>query len=160
MKIAKNLVVSIDYTVSDEDGVVIDSSEDSGPMSYLQGSSAVIPGLESILEGKVKGHHVLITVSPEDGYGIRDEELVQAFPKRQFEDPDALEVGMQFELQSDEDPTIVSIVGIEEDQILVDGNHPLAGMTLTFDVTVREVRLPTKEELSHGHVHGPGGHHH
>jgi FKBP-type peptidyl-prolyl cis-trans isomerase SlyD len=120
----------------------------------------VIPGLESILEGKVKDDHVLITVSPEDGYGIRDEELVQAFPKRQFEDPDALEVGMQFELQSDEDPTIVSIVGIEEDQILVDGNHPLAGMTLTFDVTVREVRLPTKEELSHGHVHGPGGHHH
>lgn len=160
MKIANQAVVSIEYTVSDEDGTLIDSSEDSGPMAYIQGTGAIIPGLEAKLEGKEKGAHFELVVGPEDGYGVRDEELVESFPKRQFEDPELLEVGMQFELESEDGPTVVSIVGLDNDEVVVDGNHPLAGLTLKFVVTVIEVRKATKEELQHGHAHGPDGHHH
>ena len=160
MKVCKNSDVSKDYTLTDEAGELVDSSEDSGPLAYIQGTGSIIPGLEAALEGKSQGDKVMVTVTPDDAYGERDENLVQAFPKSQFEEPELLEIGMQFELQTDDEPTVVSVVDVNDKEVVVDGNHPLAGMTLKFDVTVRGVREATAEELSHGHVHGPEGHHH
>lgn len=160
MQIEKNKVVSIDYTLTDGEGTVIDSSNGKDPLKYIHGIGALIPGLEKELEGKETGTKLDVTINPEDGYGHRNEELLQAIPKAQFPPEPAPQVGMQFQANGPQGPILVTIVKVEAEQVIVDGNHPLAGVILNFNVEVKEIREATAEELDHGHVHGPGGHQH
>lgn len=160
MKIEKDSVVSIDYTLTDERGEVLDSSKDHGqPLSYIHGAGNIIPGLESKLEGKSAGEQLKVSVAPEDGYGIRDEKHVAKVNRDQFKGVEDLEVGMQFRTEGGGHSQVVTVTAIEKDSVTVDANHPLAGRTLNFDVSIVSVRKATPDELSHGHVHGPGGHH-
>jgi len=159
MKIAKGKVVSIDYTLTDARGEILDSSKGNAPLSYIQGHGNIIPGLENSLEGRSAGDSFKVTVQPKDAYGEREKGKTMQMQRDQFKGVDDLEVGMQFHAQGEGGPQVVTITAIEGDTVTVDGNHPLSGMTLNFDVSIVEVRDATKEELEHGHVHGHGGHH-
>ncbi len=158
MKIAKDCVVTLDYTLTDEDGEILDSSEGDEPLQYLHGHGDIVPGLERALQGHEPGDRVQVDVSPEDGYGEWDEDLVEIVGKEDFDDPEELEIGAQFEVDTDEGVRIATVIEMEGNEITVDLNHPLAGMQLHFDVTVSEVRKASDEELAHGHVHGPHDH--
>ncbi|MEO7424986.1 MAG: peptidylprolyl isomerase [Fibrobacteria bacterium] len=160
MQISKHKVVSIDYTLTDAKGEVLDSSTKEHPLQFIQGMGSLIPGLEKALEGKVAGDKIKANIPAKDAYGARDESLMQTIPKENFEEIPDLKVGMELEAESDDGVRVITIMAIEGDTVQVDGNHPLAGMDLNFDVTIMEVREATKDELGHGHVHGPGGHHH
>ena len=160
MQIAKHTVVAIDYTLTDDDGQVLDSSEGRGPLSYLHGTGGIIPGLERELDGKQVGDQLQVAVAPEDGYGERNEALQQDVPREQFDGIEDLDLGMQFRVDSSAGPMVITIVQIAGDVVTIDGNHPLAGVNLNFAVTVRDVREATEEELAHGHSHGSGGHTH
>ena len=154
MNIEKNLVVAIDYTLSDNDGVVIDTSTGREPLKYLHGTGALIPGLEKELEGKVVGDKLDVAIKPEDGYGMRNEEMLQTVPREHFGHVPEIQAGMQFQANSEEGPVMVTIVKVDEKEVMVDGNHPLAGVILNFKVEVKEVRAASAVELEHGHVHG------
>ncbi len=159
MQIAQQKVVTIDYTLTDDQGAVIDQSE-GGQFTYLHGASNIIPGLEKALEGKSAGDAVQVKVSPDEGYGERNDALTQQVPKAMFGDHEP-EAGQQFHAQTPQGQTmVVTVTGVEGDDVTIDGNHPLAGVNLNFDVKVIDVREATEEELSHGHVHGPDGHEH
>ncbi len=160
MQIAKNKVVSINYTLTDDAYNVIDSSDGTEPLTYLHGSNNIIPGLENALTGKSVGDKLKVTVAPEEAYGERVEDMVQVVPRDRFEPDAELEVGMQFQTPTDDDISVVTITKVDADSVTVDANHPLAGLTLLFSVEVVDVRDASAEELSHGHVHGAGGHHH
>ena len=160
MQIQKNKVVGIDYKLTDKDGKLIDSSTDHGPLYYIQGAGSLIPGLEAALEGKKTGDHLKVAIAAKDAYGEINEALCQVVPKSQFESNEGLELGMQFEVETEEGDLVVTVTKIEGDFVTVDGNHELAGKELHFDVTVKEIREGSAEEMAHGHVHGPGGHHH
>ena len=160
MKIAHEKVVSIHFTLTNKEGTVLDSSSGSDPLAYLHGFGNIIPGLENALEGKATGDKLSVTVEPEQGYGARDERLVQAVPRSAFKGVEELSPGMQFQAQGPQGTRLVVVTQVADDEVTVDANHPLAGQTLHFDVEVSEVRDATAEELEHGHVHGPGGHHH
>jgi FKBP-type peptidyl-prolyl cis-trans isomerase SlyD len=160
MQVGKNAVVTIDYTLKSPDGTVVDTSTGRGPLPYIHGTGALISGLERALEGKQRGEQIQVTVPPEEGYGIRDEKLVAVYPKTAFGGAQVA-VGAQFRTQSaNGQQAVVTITKIDGENVTVDGNHPLAGVVLAFDVTIRELRAATPDELAHGHVHGPGGHHH
>jgi len=160
MQIADNMVVTLDYTLKDDNGTILDSSTD-GNFAYLHGAHNIIPGLENALTGKSAGDEVNVTVIPAEGYGERHDSMVQAVPRDMFDSEQEIEVGMQFHAQSpDGDMVVVTVMDMDDDNITVDGNHPLAGMNLNFGVKVIDVREASTEELDHGHVHGPGGHHH
>lgn len=161
MQIAKNSVVNIHYTLKDNAGKVLDSSAGGEPLAYMHGNGNLIPGLEKALEGKRMGDKLSVSIPPAEAYGTRDEDLVQSVPRSAFGNAAGkLAVGMQFHADSNHGPRTVTITSIEGDKVMVDGNHPLADQTLNFDVEIAEVREATAEELEHGHVHGPGGHHH
>jgi FKBP-type peptidyl-prolyl cis-trans isomerase SlyD len=160
MQISNGKVVSIDYTLTDGDKHVIDSSEGGDPLTYLHGVGQLIPGLEKHLDGKVSGDALQVTVEPADGYGVRDDEKINVVPRKAIQGVGDLTVGMQLQASNGHGHQVVTITKIDGDDVTIDANHPLAGATLHFDVTVREVRDATEEELDHGHVHGPGGHHH
>jgi len=161
MNIAKNSVVTVEYVLKDKEGNVLDSADQKDPMVYLQGHGNLLPKFESNLEGKKPGDTVDFVISPEDGYGERNEELVLNVPRSQFGGVDEIEPGMQFEATADDgSSTLFSIAAVEGDEVTIDGNPPMAGVELHFSVTVTEVREGTEEEISHGHVHGPDGHHH
>lgn len=160
MKVAEKSVVVIDYKLTNNEGEVIDSSEGAGPLAYLHGAGNIISGLEEALLGKKTGDNVKASIEPANAYGERIEDMKQEVPKDLFGGIDKIEVGMQFESSTDQGPVMVTVVAIGDDMITVDGNHPLAGVHLNFDVTIREVREPSAEELEHGHVHGEGGHQH
>lgn len=161
MQVAKDKVVAIDYTLTNNQGQVIDSSQGKAPLAYLHGKGNIIPGLEKELEGKAVGDNLKVAIKPEEGYGMHDPKMVQAVPKTAFKGVPEIKAGMQFQAQGPGGQTrIVTVTKVEGDNVTVDANHPLAGQTLNFDVTVREVREASAEELSHGHVHGPGGHQH
>ena len=161
MQITDNAVVTLDYTVTTPEGDLIDSSGQSGePLTYLHGCGNIVPGLENALAGKRVGDAFHITVPPEEGYGERNDDLVQVVHRDQFVGIEQMEIGMQFQTEADGEVHVVTVTGLEGDEVIVDANHPLAGETLVFDVTVLAVRPATREELAHGHVHGPGGHHH
>ncbi len=160
MQISKHKVVSIDYTLTDAKGEVLDSSSPDQPLEFIHGLGSLIPGLEKALEGKAAGDKIKASIPAQEAYGARDESLLQSIPKENFEDIPDLKVGMELEAESDDGVRVITIVAIEEDTVKVDGNHPLAGMDLNFDVTIMGVREATKDELGHGHVHGPGGAHH
>tara|TARA_R110002111_G_scaffold237881_1_gene299154 strand:- start:1037 stop:1519 length:483 start_codon:yes stop_codon:yes gene_type:complete len=160
MKVAENKVVLIDYTLTDNAGEVIDSSEGAGPLAYLHGAGNIVEGLEEALTGKEAGAEVKASIEPAKAYGERHEDMKQEVPKELFGGVENIEVGMQFQSETDQGPVLVTVVAISDEMVTVDGNHPLAGVHLNFDVTIREVREATAEELEHGHVHGEGGHHH
>jgi FKBP-type peptidyl-prolyl cis-trans isomerase SlyD len=160
MQIAQDSVVSIHYTLTGDAGEVIDSSAGNEPLVFLQGHGNLIPGLERELAGKRAGDKFKVRIAPIDAYGELDDSLIQEVPRAAFGGAPEIQVGMQFQAQSNHGPHSVTITKVVGDTITVDGNHPLAGQHLNFDVEVTEVRGATQEELSHGHVHGPGGHHH
>ena len=159
MQIAEQKVVTIDYTLTDDQGTVIDQSE-GGKFAYLHGARNIIPGLEKALEGKGAGDAVKVEVAPEEGYGPRDDNLQQQVPREMFGEHEP-QPGMQFNAQTPDGQTItVTVVKAEGDQVTIDANHPLAGVSLNFDVQVVDVRDATEEEQSHGHVHGADDHDH
>ena len=160
MQVEKNKVVAIDYKLTDAKGAMIDSSADHGPLTYIQGIGNLIPGLEKELEGKKTGDNLKVTIAAKDGYGERNDSLCQVVPRSQFESTEGLEVGMQFEVETEQGELVVSVTKIEGENVTVDGNHPLAGVELHFDVTIKSIRDASAEEIAHGHVHGEGGHHH
>ena len=160
MQIAADSVVLIHYTLKDDDGKVIDSSDGGEPLAYIQGHGNLVPGLEKALEGKKDGDAVAVTLSPADGYGTRNDSLVQRVPKRSLQGSGEIRKGMQFQAQTDEGLRVFTVTAVVGDMVSLDGNHPLADQTLHFDVQIVSVRAATAEELEHGHVHGAGGHHH
>ncbi|MFO7850765.1 MAG: peptidylprolyl isomerase [Spirochaetia bacterium] len=154
MQIEPEKVVSIDYTLKDDNGNVLDTSKESQPLSFIYGKGSIIPGLEKALEGKAPGEEISVTVEPEEGYGEYDESLIIQVTKDKFQDPDNVQEGMQVQAQSqDGNVQILTVKSVEGDQVTLDANHPLAGQRLSFDVAVAEVREPSQEELDHGHVH-------
>ena len=157
MQIGKEKVVSIHYTLKDNSGTTIDSSVGAAPLLYIQGIGNLIPGMEEGLEGKVKGDKLEIKVSPEKGYGMRDDKMIQKVPRSAFGGQE-VKKGMQF--QTGHHGQVVTVTDVGLNEITVDGNHPLAGVELNFSVEVLDIRNATADELAHGHVHGPGGHHH
>lgn len=160
MQIAQDAVVCIHYTLTNDQGETLDSSAGGEPLAYLHGNGNLIPGLENALTGKQAGDKLTVKVAPADGYGEYDKELVQRVPRRSFRGIPDVRVGMQFQVQSDGGARTVTVTHIAGDMVTVDGNHALAGQNLNFDIEITEVRAATEEELAHGHVHGPGGHHH
>jgi FKBP-type peptidyl-prolyl cis-trans isomerase SlyD len=160
MAIAQDSVVTIHYTLKDDAGEIIDSSVDAEPLAYLHGHGNLVPGLERELEGKDVGAKFNVTVQPQDGYGDYDKKLVQRVPRRALAGIANIRVGMRLQMQSAEGPRTVVITNLIGDMVTLDGNHPLAGKALNFEVEVTDIRAATEEELSHGHVHGPGDHHH
>lgn len=159
MQISKNTVVTLKYTVHDADGNMVDDGEN--PLVYLHGGyDGIFPALEEALHGKKVGDQFQVKLQPEDAFGDYDEELVLVEEVSQF--PENIEVGMSFERVTDdgEEDMIYRITDIAEGKVVVDGNHPLAGIALVFDGNVAEVRAASQEEITHGHVHGAGGHHH
>ncbi len=156
MVITKNTVVSFHYTLNDKDGRTLDSSAGREAFAYLHGSGAIVAGLEEVMEGKKAGDSLRVEVPPAKGYGEVDGKLLQRVPMEKFGD-NKVEEGMQFQTP---DHQVWSVTEVKDGQVLLNGNHPLAGVTLLFSVEVTDVREATEEELSHGHVHGPGGHHH
>lgn len=160
MQIAEHNVVSIHYTLTNDGGEILDASKSGEPLTYLQGSGNIIPGLESALMGKAAGDKLQVRVTPEQAYGVRDDRLIQQVPRRAFQGIKEVKEGMRFQTQGPNGPTSVVITRVLGDMVTVDGNHPLAGQHLNFAVEIAAVREASEEELQHGHVHGPGGHHH
>ena len=160
MQITQDSVVLIHYTLTDDSGKTIDSSAGGEPLAYLHGNGNLIPGLEKALEGKQSGDQVNVKIAPADGYGEYDKQLVQRVPKRALKGIGNVYVGMQLQAQSEHGARAVTVTQVAGDMVTIDGNHPLAGQNLNFDVKIEEVRTASEEELAHGHVHGPGGHHH
>ncbi|MFI8479940.1 peptidylprolyl isomerase [Pseudomonas sp. NPDC078700] len=161
MLIAANKAVSIDYTLTNDAGEVIDSSAGGAPLVYLHGAGNIIAGLEKALLDKKVGDELEVSVEPEDAYGEYSAELLATLNRSMFEGVDELEVGMQFHASGpDGSMQIVTIRELEGDDVIVDGNHPLAGQRLNFKVKIVDIRDASEEEVAHGHVHGEGGHQH
>lgn len=158
--IDNDLVVSFHYTLKDDQGNIIDQSAEGHPLPYLHGHGNIIPGLENALLGKSVGDKLSVHVPAAQAYGEYNPDLVDTVPADMFQGVENIEVGMQFQAQTDHGVQIVTVKAVEGDQIVVDANFPLAGQDLNFDVEIVEIREATAEELDHGHVHGAGGHHH
>ncbi|MBK6559761.1 MAG: peptidylprolyl isomerase [Comamonadaceae bacterium] len=156
MKISANTVVTLDYEVKDPQHEMVDPGE--RPLVYLHGSSGIFPKLEAALDGKTVGDSVQVQLEPEDAFGEYDDELVTSELLQNL--PEGVLVGMQLEGTGEHGTHIMSVTEIEDGRAVLDGNHPLAGVTLVFSCTVSEVRAATAEELAHGHAHGDGGHQH
>jgi FKBP-type peptidyl-prolyl cis-trans isomerase SlyD len=153
MQISARNVVYIHYTLKNDAGELLDKSSDDEPLGYLHGGGNIVPGLEKALHGKTPGDAVNVRVPPQEAYGERDDALVQDVPRGAFEGVETIEPGMRFQAESRHGPRLITVVDVAEDVVTVDGNHPLAGETLVFDVQVERVRAATEEELAHGHVH-------
>ncbi len=160
MQIAAKSVVTIEYTLKSEAGDVLDTSDGREPLTYLHGMGNLVPGLERALEGHGPGESLEVNLAPADGYGDRDDKLVRNVPVRKLASDKPPQVGRRYRAQLDEGMAVVMVTGLKGDYATVDANHPLAGMSLHFQIKITEVRAATEEELKHGHVHGPGDHHH
>ena len=161
MTIQQEKVVTMHYHLTNAEGEVLDSSRDSEPLTYLHGAGNLIPGLERELTGLAAGMSKTVQVEPSEAYGEYDTGMVETLPRQALDGIDNLQVDMELQAQSqDGQTTIVRVAEINDDTVVVDANHPLAGMTLTFEVEIVEIRDATTEELTHGHAHGAGGHHH
>ena len=159
--ITQHSVVTIHYELKDSEGTVLDSSKGKDPLVYLHGAGNIIVGLEEALIGKKIGDEVSTVVAPEKGYGMPVDALIQTVPRSAFgEGIDAVTVGMRFQAETEQGPVPVVVTAIDGEMVTVDGNHPLAGKELHFKVSISEIRAASQEEIDHGHVHGPGGHHH
>jgi FKBP-type peptidyl-prolyl cis-trans isomerase SlyD len=160
VEITADRVVTIHYTLKDDAGAVLDSSAGGEPLAYIQGHGNLVAGLEKALEGKQNGNTLAVSVAPADGYGIRDEALIQRVPKRSLQGSGEIKKGMQFQARTDDGMRLFTVTAVMGDMVTLDGNHPLADQTLHFEVEIVDVREASTEELEHGHVHGAGGHHH
>lgn len=159
--ITRGKVVALAYRLTDGGGQVLDKAETGAPFSYLHGVGQIVPGLESALEGLKQGDKKKVTVDPKDGYGEHNPNLKVLVPRSEFPKDANIKKGMQFVGRSEDGHEVVyTVEAVEGEQIKLDGNHPLAGQTLHFEVEVVSVRDATEEEMSHGHAHGPDGHHH
>jgi len=158
MKITKDTVVTLQVKVAEASGKLIEDSRE--PMVYLHGGyQNTLPKIEEALEGQEKGHQMVLNLAPQDAFGVRDESLTRTIPKSEF--PPGVKVGGQLEGRTDSgEPHVFHVVKIKGDQVLLDGNHPLAGKPLRFQLKVTGVRAASAEEIAHGHAHGEGGHHH
>jgi FKBP-type peptidyl-prolyl cis-trans isomerase SlyD len=156
MQITKNSVVTFHYTLNDADGKLLDTSAGREAFAYIHGGGMIVPGLEEQLEGRTAGESLLAVVEAAKGYGDIDPELLQRVPMDKF-GGQTVEAGMQFQTP---DNRVWSVMDVENGDVLLNGNHPLAGVTLHFNVEITAVREATPDELAHGHVHGEGGHHH
>lgn len=159
LMIGKNAVVGINYTLTNDAGEVMDTSEGRGPLTYLHGANNLIPGLEKELEGKTTGASFKATIQPADAYGESNPEMIQTLPMDMFKGVEKVEPGMGFTAQGPQGQQHIVVTEVNGDQVTVDGNHPMAGKTLHFDVEVISVRDATEQEIAHGHVHD-GGHDH
>lgn len=160
MKIADNHVVTLNYTLTDNDGKVIDQAND-GSFAYLHGAQNIIPGLETALTGKSVGDQVKVKVPPEEGYGERDEARIETVPREMFPEGEDINPGMVFHAQGPNGEMImVTVLDANDQSVKIDANHALAGVELNFDVEVMGIREAEQVEIEHGHVHGPDGHHH
>ena len=153
LMIGDKSVVTIHYTLTDDAGEVLDDSRDGDPMIYLHGASNIIPGLEKELTGKITGATLKVIVSPEDGYGEHSPEAIQKVPRSNFEGVEDIQPGMQFQTESPEGVQLIVVTEVSDAEVTIDANHPLAGKTLHFDVSVEGVRDATPEEIDHGHAH-------
>jgi FKBP-type peptidyl-prolyl cis-trans isomerase SlyD len=160
MEISADKVVSIDYTLRNSEKEVLDQSQPGEPLHYLHGHGNLISGLEDALLGKSEGDQVEAVIPPAEAYGEYNPEMIHQVPRDMFQGVDTIEPGMAFQAQSDQGVQRIVVKEVADDVITIDANHELAGETLYFDVTVQSVRDASAEELDHGHVHGPGGHHH
>ncbi len=156
MDIERHKAVTVEYTLTNDAGEVLDTSKNHGPLTYVQGVGNMIKGFESALEGKKSGDKFAFDVSPGDGYGEKDTALLFAVPKDRFKDVKDLEVGMRFEVQTPNGAAIMMVDRVEDDSVILNGNHPLAGSTLHFDVEVVGVRDATDEELQQAYSAGQG----
>ena len=157
MVITKDKFAAFHYTLKDSDGVQLDSSIGLEPLGYIHGRGYLIPGLEAQLEGKSKGEKFSCTIEPKYAYGERDERLVALVSRDKFETDAQIETGMQFQVNTPAGPTIVTVVKVDGDMITIDGNHEMAGKTLSFDIDIVEVRDATEEELKQLEMRGCGG---
>ncbi|TAN46718.1 MAG: peptidylprolyl isomerase [Methylococcaceae bacterium] len=161
MQIAARKVVSLHYTLRGEEGDLIDQATPEEPFFYIHGVGNIIPGLEKALDGKSAGDKLSVSIPPEDAYGLHDKEQVQIAPRSAFYGVTDIKPGMQFQAETESGHyQLVTVQAVDGDQVILDSNHPLAGQTLNFDVEVVSIRDASAEELDHGHVHGPEGHHH
>ena len=160
MIIENGKVGLIHYTLTDDEGTVLDSSKDGDPLAYLHGGGNIIDGLETALTGRQTGESFTVRIEAEEAYGALDESLIQEVPRSAFDGVDTIEPGMEFEAETPDGIEVVRVVSVTDDTVGVDGNHPLAGQALTFAVQVVGVREATSEEQEHGHVHGAADHHH
>ena len=162
MNISNGKVVTLTYRLKNDAGEMLDEADASSPFDYIHGGEQVVPGLEAALEGQKAGDKKKVTIEPEMAYGEIQDDLRMEVPRNKFPDNGSdLEAGMQFETGTPNGERMVfTVISVQKDSVNIDGNHPLAGQRLHFDLEVVSVREATKEELSHGHVHGPGGHHH
>ncbi|MEV6768339.1 peptidylprolyl isomerase [Nocardia sp. NPDC051030] len=161
MSIAADKVVSIEYTLTDDDGDVLDTSVGEAPLVYLHGADNIVPGLEQALEGKVAGDELKVVIEPEDGYGEYLAELVSTVDREMFEGIDEIEAGMEFHAEApDGESQIVTVRGVDGDEVTIDANHPLAGQRLHFAVKIVDIRDASEDELAHGHPHGDDDHEH
>jgi FKBP-type peptidyl-prolyl cis-trans isomerase SlyD len=146
-------VVEINYTLKGDNGEVIDTSEEMGPLAFIQGKNNIIPGLESEIEGKKLGDTFNVKIEPEQAYGERNESMIQSVPKSQFgENADKVKVGDKFQVQTEEHPMVVKVIEVKENEVTLDANHPMAGLTLHFDVEIISVRDATEDELTQGYL--------
>ena len=159
MQISDKMAVTIHYILTNGAGEQLDSSRGEEPMVYLHGQGQIIPGLESALTGKGAADKFKVTIAAEDAYGERSEDMLQTVPLSMFEGIDKVEAGMQFHADASGGVNVVTVTKVDGDDVTIDGNHPLAGEALTFDVEVMDVRPATEDELSHQHVHGEGCNH-
>ncbi len=153
-------VIGFHYTLKDKEGNLIDTSEGQSPLLFLVGSGHIIPGLEKEVVQMNVGDKKQVTISPEDGYGPIVDDLKITVKKTQFPADANLQLGDQFQVNEEPNAPVFTVVGLEGDDVHVDGNHPMAGVELHFDVEITEKREATEEEVSHGHAHGEGGHNH
>jgi FKBP-type peptidyl-prolyl cis-trans isomerase SlyD len=162
MQIAQHTVVTMTYTLTDDQGQVLDQADATQPFAYLHGADNIIPGLEKQLVGKQATDSLVVTVPPAEAYGEYDERMTQQVPRSMFAGiPDEqIVAGAEFHAQTGAGNQTIRIAAADENTVTIDANHPLAGVTLTFDVTIIDVRAASEEEVAHGHAHGQGGHHH
>ncbi len=156
----KDKVVTFHYTLKNTEGVQMETSREKEPMSYLHGANNIITGLEKAMEGHAIKDEFSVTVEPEDAYGVRNENNVQRVPLKRLKGIGKVSVGQVLNLKTNQGQVQVTVLKVGRFNVDVDGNHPLAGKELTFDVEITDIREASEEELEHRHVHGPGGHQH
>ena len=154
MPIADNSIIGLHFTLTKEDGEIVDSTKSREPLHYLHGATNIVPGLEKHLTGKEVGDELSVTVQPEEAYGQRKDDLVKSIPSTSFADSETIEAGMYFHAENpDGSKMLVQVTDVNDDEITIDGNHPLAGLVLNYEVSIESIRDATEEELEHGHPH-------
>lgn len=159
MTITQNTIATLNYTLKNDDGEILDQADDANPFLYMHGVGGIIKGLETALEGKAAGDEFSIIIAPEDAYGVRDTSLTESVERAMFEGipEEELVTGAQFHAQTAHGTQVITVADVDGDTIKIDANHPLAGETLHFDVAIKDMRDATEEEIKHGHPHTEGG---